>query len=235
MRDQRLLCSQLFALYTKVMYFKSRTEAGQILAEQLGKYRFEDSAVLALSDGGVVVGAQIATELHCPLMFLLMQDITLPGEKTAVGVVDQNGGFTYNDFFSTGELDELSGEFHGVIDQMKTEKWHEINRLLSDGGIVDPDILENRNIIIVSDGFLNGTSLLATMNFLKPIKTKKIIIATPFASVPAVDKMHLLGDALVVLNVIDGTFELNHYFEENDVPSQEDIVDILNEAILKWK
>lgn len=217
------------------MYFKSRTEAGQLLAEQLTKYRFEDTAVLALSNGGVVIGAQIAAQLHCPLMFLLMEDITLPGEKTAVGVVDQNGGFTYNDLFSTGELDELVGEFHGVIDQMKTEKWHEINRLLSDGGIVDGTILENRNVIIVSDGFLNGTSLLATMNFLKPIKTKKIIIVTPFASVPAVDKMHLLGDELSVLNVIDGTFELNHYFEENDIPSQEDIITILNDAILKWK
>lgn len=217
------------------MYFTSRTEAGQKLAAELVAYRFEDSAVLALSDGGVVIGAQIAAELHCPLMFLLTQDITLPGEKTAVGVVDQNGGFTYNDLFSTGELDELVGEFHGIIDTLKMEKWHEINRLLSDGGLVDPEILEGRNIIIVSDGFLNGTSLLATMNFLKPIKSHKIIIATPFASVSAVDKMHLLGDELKVMSVIDGTFDLNHYYEEDDIPPQADIVKILNDAILKWK
>lgn len=217
------------------MYFASRTEAGQRLAKELVQYRFEDSAVLALSQGGVVVGAQIAAELHCPLMFLLTQDITLPGEKTAVGVVDQNGGFTYNDMFSTGELEELVGEFHGIIDELKIEKWHEINRLLSDGGMVDREILAGRNIIIVSDGFLNGTSLLATMNFLKPVKYRKIIIATPFASVSAVDKMHVLGDELKVTSVIDGTFDLNHYFEDNDIPSQEDIIKILNEAILKWK
>lgn len=217
------------------MYFKSRAEAGQKLAEQLRQYRFEDTAILALSDGGVVIGAQIAAELHCPLMFLLTQDITLPGEKTAVGVVDQNGGFTYNDFFSTGELDELVSEYHGIIEELKMEKWHELNRLLSDGGIVDSDILEGRNVIIVSDGFLNGTSLLATMNFLKPVKVNKIIIATPFASIAAVDKMHILGDELQVLTVIDDTFELDHYYEKNDVPSQEDIVRILNEAILKWR
>lgn len=217
------------------MYFSSRSEAGQKLSEKLRQYRFEDSAVLALSEGGVVIGAQIAAELHCPLMFLLTQDITLPGEKTAVGVVDQNGGFTYNDLFSTGELDELVGEYHGVIEELKMEKWHELNRLLSDGGLVDADILDGRNIIIVSDGFLNGTSLLATMNFLKPVSAKKVIIATPFASVSAVDKMHILGDELQVLSVIDGTFDLDHYFEKNDVPAQEDIVKILNEAILKWK
>lgn len=168
-------------------------------------------------------------------MFLLTQDIMLPGEKTAVGVVDQNGGFTYNDLFSTGELDELVSEFHGVIDQLKQEKWHELNRLLSDGGLVDADILEGRTIIIVSDGFINGSSLLATMNFLKPIKSKKIVIVTPFASVAAVDKMHIMGDELQVLNVIDGTFELDHYYEKNDVPEQADIIKILNEAILKWR
>ncbi len=217
------------------MYFASRTEAGLELAEKLKQYRFEDSAVLALSRGGVVIGAQIAAQIHCPLMFLLTQDIMLPGEKTAVGVVDQNGGFTYNDLFSTGELDELVSEFHGVIDQLKQEKWHELNRLLSDGGLVDADILEGRTIIIVSDGFINGSSLLATMNFLKPIKSKKIVIVTPFASVAAVDKMHIMGDELQVLNVIDGTFELDHYYEKNDVPEQADIIKILNEAILKWR
>ncbi len=217
------------------MYFSSRTEAGLVLAKSLDRYKAEDSTVLALSSGGVVIGAQIAAELHCPLMFLLTQDIVLPGEKTAVGVVDQNGGFTYNDYFSTGELDELTGEYRGLIEQMKMDKWHEINRLLSHGGLVDSDILAERNIIIVSDGFLNGTSLLATMNFLKPIHYKKIVIATPYASVAAVDKMHVLGDELKVLAVIDGTFDLDHYYENNDVPAQEDIVKILNDAITKWK
>ncbi len=217
------------------MYFDSRTAAGKKLAEELRRYRYEDSAVLALSDGGVVVGAQIAAELHCPLMFLLTRDIKLPGEHSALGVVDQNGGFTYSDMFSAGELEEIAGEFHGIIEQQKMEKWHELNRLLSDGGIIESDILRNRVVIIVSDGLVNGTSLLAAMGFLKPIKTTKIIIVTPLASVEAVDKMHILGDELHVLSVYEGNFELDHYYEKNDVPSQEDIVKILNEAILAWK
>lgn len=205
------------------------------MAKELMKYRYEDTAVLALSEGGVVVGAQITAELHCPLMFLLTQDIMLPGERTAVGLVDQAGGFTYNELFSTGELDELVMEYHGLIEELKMEKWHQMNRLLADGGMVDPDILNGRTIIVVSDGLLHGTALQATVNFLKPIKVKKIVVATPLASIGAVDRMHVLADELAVLDVIDDTFELDHYFEKDDVPSQEDIVKILNEAILKWK
>lgn len=217
------------------MYFASRAEAGKKLADELSKYRFEDSAIIALNDGGVVVGAHIAAVLHCPLLFLLMRDIKLPGEISALGVVDQNGGFTYNDMFSTGELEGMITDYHTLVEQEKMNKRHDINRLLGDGGLMDTEMIRDRNIILVADGFLSGTSLLAAMNFLKPIRTKKVIVATPFASIDAVDKMHILADELHVLAVYDGTFELDHYFDENDVPSQSDIVTILNEAILRWK
>ncbi len=217
------------------MYFASRAEAGRELAEELKSYRFEDSVVIALTDGGVVVGAQIAAAIHCPIMFLLMRDITLPGEISALGVVDQNGGFTYNDMFSTGELEGMTSEFHGFIEQDKMTKHHEINRLLGDGGLLDPEIIKDRTVILVADGLISGTSLVAAMSFLKPIRVKKVIVASVFASVSAVDKMHVLADELHVLSVYDGTFELDHYFEVNDVPPREDIITILNEVILRWK
>lgn len=217
------------------MYFASRTAAGQKLADELEKYRYEDCAVLALSDGGVVVGAQIAAKLHCPLMFLLMRDIVLPGEKSAVGVVDQNGGFTYDDMFSAGELEAIKGDFHTYIESEKLAKWRELNRLLTDGGLVNAEILKGRNIIVVSDGLFSGTSLLATNNFLKPIKTKRTVLCTPIATIEAVDKMHILGDELHVLSVVEDTFELDHYYENDDVPEQSEIIKIINEAILRWK
>ncbi|MDQ5912799.1 MAG: putative phosphoribosyl transferase [Patescibacteria group bacterium] len=217
------------------MYFASRAEAGKQLAKELSKYRFEDTVAVALTEGGVVVGAQIAAELHCPLMFLLMRDITLPGEISALGVVDQNGGFTYNDMFSAGELEGMTSEFHGFIEQEKMQKFQEVNRLLGDGGLLDPEIIRDRVVILVADGLTSGTSLLAAMNFIKPIRTKRVVIASVFASVSAVDKMHILGDELHVLTVYDGTFELDHYFEKNDVPSRDDIIATLNNAILKWK
>ena len=55
----------------KHMYFESRIHAGQQLAAQLfEKYRYENCAVVALSDGGVMVGEQIAAQLHCVLTML---------------------------------------------------------------------------------------------------------------------------------------------------------------------
>ncbi|HLB66726.1 MAG TPA: hypothetical protein VJJ78_03995, partial [Candidatus Saccharimonadales bacterium] len=71
------------------MYFASRIEAGQRLARGLANYRYENCAVVALSDGGVVIGAQIAASLHCVLTMLLTEPIKVPGEPEAVGVINQ--------------------------------------------------------------------------------------------------------------------------------------------------
>ncbi len=217
------------------MYFASRTEAGVQLSADLMKYRFENTAIIALSDGGVVIGAQIASRLHCPLMMLLMQDILLPGEQSVLGVVDQNGGFTYNDMYSTGELEELQSEFHGLIEQEKMEQWHVLNRILGEGGILDEDIVRGRTIILVADGLKSGLSLLAASNFLKKISIHRLVVVTPIASVDAVDKMHLLADELQVLTVSDELMEIDHYYEVDDRPPHEKIIDILNHAILNWK
>ena len=40
-----------------------------ILADQvLEKYRYENCAVVAIGEGGVLIGEQIAVKLHCVLM-----------------------------------------------------------------------------------------------------------------------------------------------------------------------
>ena len=55
------------------MYFENRAQAGLQLAQQLlEKYRYEDCAVVAVSDGAVLVGEQIAAQLHAPLMLSLI-------------------------------------------------------------------------------------------------------------------------------------------------------------------
>jgi len=79
------------------MYFASRLQAGRVLASQLvKKYRFENCAVVALNDGGVMVGAQIARQLHCVLMMLLSAEIDLPREPDAIAGITSEGNFSYN-------------------------------------------------------------------------------------------------------------------------------------------
>jgi putative phosphoribosyl transferase len=218
------------------MYFESRAQAGQLLAEQLvEKYRYENCAVVALSDGAVQVGEQIASALHCILTMLLVEDIQVPGEDMSFGGVSQNGGFTYNGMFSAGEIEEYTGEFHGYLEEQKREAFQRINRLLGEGGILDSDMLRDHTVILVADGLDNGASLDVAVDFLKPIRTNKLVVATPVASVPAVDKMHMVADELHVLDVKENYMGTNHYYERNDVPSHEETIAKINQIILNWR
>lgn len=218
------------------MYFESRAHAGQLLANEVAeKYRYEDCAVIALSDGAVLVGEQIASALHCVLTMLLIEDIEVPGESMSFGGVSQSGGFTYNGMFSAGEIEEYTSEFHGYLDEKKREAFQKINRLLGDGGLISKEMLQGRIVILVADGLDNGASIDVAMDFLKPIRTQRIVVATPVATVSAVDKLHMVADELHILDVKDNFLGTDHYYTDNTVPSHEDTIAKINEIVLNWR
>lgn len=218
------------------MYFENREQAGKILSSRLfEKYRYDSCVVMALSDGSVVVAEQIAKDLHCIITMLLVENISVPGEDVNFGGVSQAGGFTYNGMFSAGEIEAYESEYHGYFEQQKREAFNRINRLLGDGGLVDRDMLRDHVVILVADGFENGASVEVAVDYLKPIRLKKLVIATPVASVNAVDRLHILADELHILDVKENFMGINHYYDTNIIPSHEDTIAKINQIILNWK
>lgn len=218
------------------MYFESREEAGQKLAAQMfERYRYENCAVVALSDGGVIVGEQIAAALHSILTMLLVESIDVPGESMSFGAVSQDGSFSFNSSFSEGEMDEYTSEYHGYLEEQKRESFQKINRLLGDGGLIDHDMLRDHVVILVADGFNSGAALDAAIDFLKPIRISRLVIAAPVASIQAVDKLHMLADELHILDVKDNYLDTNHYYNQNMIPSHEETVAKINKIVLNWR
>ncbi len=218
------------------MYFENRVQAGQILAAELvERYRYEDCTVVALSDGSVLVGEQIAKALHCLLTLLLVEKIDIPGEGASFGGVSQNGGFTYNGMFSAGEMEEYESEYHGYLEQKKLEAFQKINRLLGDGGFIDSEMLRDRVVILVASGLNTGSSIDVAVDFLKPIRIKRLVIVSPVSSVQAVDKIHVLADEIHVLDVKSNFLGVDHYYNNNDKPSHKETIDKINQIILNWK
>lgn len=218
------------------MYFESRAEAGaQLAANLLERYRYENCIVVALSDGGVIVGEQIAAALHSILTMLLVENIDVPGENMSFGAVSQNGSFSYNGMFSDGEIDEYASEYHGYLEEQKREAFQRINRLLGDGGLINNEMLRDHVVILVADGFNSGAALDAAVDFLKPIRIKRLVITAPVASLQAVDKLHMLADELHILDVKENFLDTNHYYNQNNIPSHEDTIAKINTIILNWR
>jgi len=217
------------------MYFKSRVEAGQKLADQIvKKYQGKNCTVVGLSDGGVMVGAQIAMRLHCVLTMLVSETIELPRENMAIAGIAQDGTISYNSAYSPGELEEMTSEYHGYIEEEKMHKIRDMHRLAGHGGLIRKDLLRGHTVILVSDGLSNGFSLDIAAEFLKPIHMERLVIATPLASVQAVDRMHILGDEIFCLSVIEEYIDTNHYYDVQDVPSHDLVIKTIEEIVSHW-
>ena len=216
------------------MYYKDRVEAGRKLAEKLQAYKSKNCVVVALSESSVLVAAQVAMELHANLLLYLVRDIMLPGEDEAVAAISSTGAFRYNDALSHGEIDEISGEFRNHIEQERFGKTHEMNALLGSDGEIDKNLLRHRNVILVADALPDGFALTMAYEFLKTVATKRIIVAAPVVSVPAIDKMHVIADELHVGGVTANFLSIDHYYDENHELDSEEIMKILRNISMTW-
>lgn len=219
------------------MYFESRSDAGAKLAgEILDVYRGSDSAVVALNDGGVLVGEQIAWRLHCVLMMLVSEGVSIPGEGIDFGAVSQTGQMSVSSQLTSGQAQYYIEEFHGYLQEEKRRAHQRINRLLGDKGIVDRDMLRGRTILLVSDGFSEDLSSIdVALDFFKSIRIERLVVLAPVASIAAIDRLHVAVDELHILDVKSNYISTDHYYDSNFLPDREDIVTKINQTILNWQ
>jgi putative phosphoribosyl transferase len=218
------------------MYFDNRTQAGTMLADLLVKdLAGKPCAVVALSEGGVVIGAQIALRLRAVLTMLLVEPIDLPNEPDPIGSISETGDFSYNSLYSAGQIEELMGDYRVVVEDEKRTGLVRMHQLLGAGTGIRRDLLHNKHVILVSDGFSTGFSIDIALEVFKPILFKELIIATPIASVEAVDRMHIKGDRIYCLSVADLFLDTEHYYDHHDVPSRADVVKIVQEVQDQWR
>jgi putative phosphoribosyl transferase len=211
-------------------------QAGRMLASKIvATYQAEDCAILALNDGGVMVGAQIASQLQCIIMLLLSNEIKLPREPEAYAGITSSGDFAYNSQLSPGEIDEFTSEYFGLIEQQKRITMHDLNQLVGKGSIIDKNLLKDKNIILVSDGLKSAFAFDIALVYLKTIKVKKLIIATPIASIRAVDRMHVVADEICCLSVVEDYISTDHYYDQRDIPEHDEIISMLKNLIAMWK
>lgn len=205
------------------------------MADEIAKrYAGLPCAVVALSEGGVMVGAHIALKLQCVLTLLLAEPIDLPNIPDPIGTINEKGDFAYNAMYSVGQIEELMSDYRGIVEDEKRVNLAHMHRLLGEGDGIRRDLLRDRHIILVSDGFSTGYSLDIALQFFKPLKVKELVIATPVSSPEAVDRMHLAGDKIYCLSVADTYLDTEHYYEHHDIPQREDVVRIVQEIMDHW-
>lgn len=209
--------------------------AGQQLADRLAKYRYENVVVVAISEPSVLVAREIAAELHATLLLMALENIEVPGESLTFGTLNHVGELSYNPGMSEGQRDEYYSEFHGSLEEEQRLSFQQLNRLLSDGGYVERDLVRHQTVILVADGIKSETIIEAAVRFFRPVRLEKLVVATVLASVGAVDRMHILSDEIVCLSVTSNYLDTDHYYDENVLPGHAAVVDMINHNVLYWR
>ncbi len=206
--------------------YRNRTDAGKVLAQELLKIRFEGRPlVLAIPNGGIAVGVQIAKALKGELDAIIVRKLQIPGNTEAgFGALTSHGALLLNDRLvrSLG-LNKVQIEMAVEKTQEQIDKRKEDYRGLV--GVVDPS---DKEIILVDDGIASGYTMLAAIESVRTLGPKSIMVAVPTASDSAA---HLVGqevDVLICPRIETGFIfaVANAYVKWYDVPDSE-VIEIL--------
>ena len=160
--------------------FKDRQAAGKLLADHLKKYKGQDNTiVLAIPRGGVVVAYEVAKKLKLPLDIIITRKIGAPTQpELALGAVDADGRVIWDE-----RLLEDTGFKKDQLDQIISSEVDEIKRRASIYRLGNKQLnLTGQTVILVDDGIATGSTTLAAINYLKKHKVKKVVLAVPVAS-----------------------------------------------------
>lgn len=219
------------------LYFTNREDAGNQLAEILyHAYARSDAIILAFGLGGLMVSIPIARRLQLPVYMMASKDIDLPGGfDERVGAVNQSGDFVYGSNLTQGQIDEYTAEFHNYIDQQKTNAMHELNKMVGSSGYVSRELIKNRIVLLVSDGFKSAVDMDVVSAFIKPLSIKRLVAISPIASLDAIDALHIKTDEIRILSPKENYIETNHYYDDNNLPDDsaaEQLIMQLNNSVI---
>jgi predicted phosphoribosyltransferase len=207
------------------MKFKSRQEAGKLLAKKLKDYG-NNCLVLAIPRGGVAVGAEIARALSCPLDVIITRKLGAPGNpELAIGATTSRGGIVLD-----RELMDRLGITQNYIHSEHKEQLAEARRrekLYSRGK--EPEI-EGKTVILVDDGIATGATIEAAIEALRGGKPSKIIIAVPVAPPATVKRLKHQIDDFVVITSPESFWAIGEFYEDFPQITDEEVIKTLEEA-----
>jgi len=159
--------------------FANRTEAGQLLAHALEKFRDQHPLVLGLPRGGVVVAAEVACVLTGDLDVVLVKKLRAPGEpELALGAVDEGGRVALN-----LDIVRVTGASDAYIEAERQERLAEMATQRTLYRQVKPQIpVAGRTVILVDDGLATGATMLAAVQSVHLDRPRQFIVAVPVAS-----------------------------------------------------
>lgn len=174
--------------------FENRRDAGRQLAAKLLEYEGQDTVVLAIPNGGVPVGLEVATVLKASFDMVIARKIPMPlNPEAGFGAVADDGTIILNDELvkrlglSAQQISFQVSEVRARISQ-RSLLYHGERPLTSVTG---------KTVLIIDDGLASGFTMMAAAESVRRRRPREIVVAVPAASANAVSQVEEIADRVV--------------------------------------
>ncbi len=207
--------------------FDNRQDAGRQLATKLMEYSDHSVVVLAIPNGGVPVGIEVASALRADLDVIICRKIPIPlNPEAGFGAIVDDGTVILNEELvrslrlTRPEIEEEAAKVRAEI--KRRNLLYQGERPLARVG--------GRTVIIVDDGLASGITMLAAVESVRRRHAKEIVAAAPCASESAIEQLKQRADKVVTCAIGSGSnFAVADYYRYWCDISDEEIVRYLNQ------
>lgn len=159
----------------RVSLFADRADAGRRLAEVLERWRGQDVVVCGIPRGGVVVAAEVARALACPLDVAVVRKLGAPtNQEFAVGAIADGVRVV-----SPGAV-QRAGVTPEQLNFVEDMERVELRRRIARFGEPLLDVI-GRTAIVVDDGVATGATAVAACRSVRSRGASHVVLATPVA------------------------------------------------------
>jgi putative phosphoribosyl transferase len=206
--------------------FEDRTDAGRRLAEALGSLRGDDTIVLGLPRGGVVVAAEVARGLGAPLDVLVVRKLGFPAyPELAMGAIGEGGARVVDEetvrCLGVGPLTVAEVERREREElQRRVERFRPGGRRLG---------LRGRTAVIVDDGIATGATASAACHVAGSLGAARIVLAAPVGGPDALERVRG-ADQVICLEQPRGFRSVGSYYLLFEQIEDDEVVRLLEGA-----
>ena len=209
------------------MPFLDRNEAGRRLAERLTPLKTQDSVVIGLPRGGVVVAAEVARALNAPLDVMVVRKLRVPWQpELAMGAIAEGGFRVINE-----PIVRSLGMSDHDLDQIAARENKELERRVREfRGGRSAVAVKGRTAVIVDDGIATGATASVAARALRAAGAVRLILAVPVSSPESLERLAPKVDEAVCLETPAFLMAVGQSYANFAQVTDDEVVALLGEA-----
>jgi len=213
--------------------FENRYDAGRQLALRLAEYRNISAVVLAIPNGGVLVGLGVALALNADFNIIISRKIPLPlSPEGGFGAVTDDGTTILNDDM-VKRFNLSQQQINYQVSRVRTDIRQ---RSLLYHGKKPPSLVKGKTVLIVDDGLASGYTIMAAVESVRYRQPREIIVAVPVASAAALPKVEKVANRVVAcFSGFGPEFYVSDFYRYWHEPSDEEVLQCFKEWGLRHR